>query len=181
MKLKMELALRPGMPRESIEEYTLCLPVALVMYHEILKAREEKILPEKASTGILSVEAGAAMRLLEILKHQVFSDTYPFVVDSDDEKAIDGFLERTRAVLSVFCEELTSESSTGPLTIERRNAIAYEALMALKMKDGMSIGKNTKREMGNFSQDLSGVNPEEGKQFAEAFVADFISRAMGKK
>lgn len=121
------------------------------------------------------------MRLLE---RQLFSDGYDgpnAYLSPHGADLIEQLLHRAYDILSAFCEDISLETSTSPLTIERRNAIAYEALMAFKMKDGMSIGKNTKREMGAFTQDLTGVNPEEGKQFTEAFVADFIGRAMGKK
>lgn len=50
MELKMQLTLRPGMPRETINENTLCLPVALATYRKLLRILEEKDAPHKTTS-----------------------------------------------------------------------------------------------------------------------------------
>ena len=181
MSVNTELRLLPGMPRETITGF--CLPVALAALGKIEKFNRagKAILVEKDCASI-NPELRDVQELLSNQLRDVYNGPYYSNASNPDyaKPSLDEYIAGVRGFLSTFCEEYTSEAC-GPLTIERRNAIAYEALIALKMKEGVNIGQNTKREMVNFLGKLPNSDPEEVRQFYDVFFADFINRAMNGK
>lgn len=56
------------------------------------------------------------------------------------------------------------------------------ALMYLKRKlrtEGVRLGQNTAREIGNTAKEL-GLKPEEAKEFAEIMVREIVEEIFGK-
>jgi hypothetical protein len=177
------LALRPEMPHESITG--LCLPVALAALQRIRAIAgtgEALSVPGHPSLEVrVHPQVVALLELLRAATPIEQPSLHGYKEGARVGEMLADYLNAVEEFLSAFCQEITTETSTaGPLTIERRNAIAYEALIALRMKEGIRVGNDTKREAGNFASNLPNVSPEEAKQFAKVFFTEFWLRAFGK-